>query len=384
MELGIVGVNSRAAAASARKLGHSVHLVDYFSDLDVEADYHYPMQSDPLKPDPQKEYTKEKLVDYAIKRLADKVDAVIPTSEVGCSHLLLKKLEKHFIVLGNNSKKVEESKDWNHLKKVLDKIGVEYPKTEAAYSLRKIKWAAEEIGYPVVVKGVGMKAELFNSENEINSVMLQIPEEGCLVQEKVEGEAVSASVISNGTEAQVLSVNKQLIGLNEFNANGFTYCGNIVPFFSEYYKEIAEKAADLVESLGLVGSNGVDFLIGDESLIFMEVNTRLQDTLECVEKYLGVNLIHEHIKAIEGKLTEKREGCGCFGKGILYAESDSLVEDIWLLQDVGDIPHSGATIKASDPVCSIYASADSPEKVLSGLKEKAAKIRAESLRLLVG
>jgi hypothetical protein len=379
MEFGVVGINSRAAAASARKLGCRVHLVDYFRDVDSASDAHYPLQKDPLKPDLGGEYSKEKLVSWAIKKLPPEVKEVIPTSEVGCSPLLLKKLEARFRILGNGSAKVAAAKDWSRLPKASEKLGIKCPMSKTTLSWRGVKRAAEELGYPVVVKGVGVRAALFTSADELTAAESEVPDEGCVVQKLAEGAPVSASVLCDGKTAVTLSVNRQLIGLSELNAHGFTYCGNIVPAGTGHDALIAEKAAELVAALGLVGSNGVDFLLENGELILMEVNTRLQDTLECVEKYRGINLVDAHLKAVRGELVSVPEGCGCFGKAVLYAEKDSVVGDLWVYGGLGDVPQTSALVKKGEPVCSLYAEGSGPDEVLSRLKEKADEIKKSLL-----
>jgi predicted ATP-grasp superfamily ATP-dependent carboligase len=373
MELGIVGINSRAIASSARKLGFSVFLVDYFLDADIVADEHHALQTDPLRPDLGGEYSKEALVDLAIEKLGGRIENIIPTSEVGCSPKLIKRLEKDFRILGNGSAQVRGAKDWRMLKKILEEVEVEYPKTTVASSLKGVRKAAEKRGFPVVVKGNGVRAALLD-EASLTGFACEIPENGFLVQEYVEGIAVSCSVVCGGESASAVSVNRQLIGLQEFGAQGFSYCGNIVPLGSGWDERIAEKATELTAALSLCGSVGVDFLLAENKLVFMEVNTRLQDTFECVERYRGINLVDEHLKALEGEIREYVRELGCFGKGIIYAKEDTVVGDLSAGGGVGDVPLPGSLIKEGEPVCSIYSMGAGPDAVLSSLKEDAARI----------
>jgi predicted ATP-grasp superfamily ATP-dependent carboligase len=370
MELGIVGINSRAIASSARKLGFSVFLVDYFLDADVVADEHHALQTDPLRPDLGSEYSKEALVDLAIEKLGSRIENIIPTSEVGCSPKLIKRLEKDFRILGNGSKQVGGAKDWRKLKNVLDEAGIEYPETRVASSLKGVRKAAEKIGFPAVVKGNGVKATLLD-EASLTGFACEVPENGFLVQECVAGGAVSCSVVCGGEAASAVSVNMQLIGLPEFGARGFSYCGNIVPLGSELDERIAEKATELAAALSLSGSVGVDFLLAEDKMIFMEVNTRLQDTLECVERYRGINLVDEHLRALEGEIREYVRELGCFGKSIIYAKSDTTVGDLSVFGDVGDVPLPGSLIREGEPICSVYADGEVADAVLSSLKDKA-------------
>jgi predicted ATP-grasp superfamily ATP-dependent carboligase len=381
-EIGIVGINSRAVAASARRLGFDVHLVDYFTDVDIEADFHYPLQEDPLMPDLEGGYSPEKLVDLAIENLGGRVDSLLITADLGCNPRLIKKLEKHFEILGNGSKQVARAKDWSRLKRILGEKGISHPRTTVASSFMGMKNALIRFNLPVVVKtlvkGTGIAPALIESLDDIEGYRDMKFEDEVLLQEYVVGEAISASVLSNGEQAVTLSVNKQLIGVREFGTEReFAYCGNLVPLDHGDYGRISDLSSELVSGLELSGSNGVDYILSNNGrLYFMEVNTRFQDTLEGVERFRKVNLVEGHLKAIEGRIEiPKKRSKRFFGKGILYANRDLKVGDLTKIGNVGDIPVPGARIRREDPLCSIYASGRNSNAVFSDLLKKAGEIR---------
>ncbi len=384
MDLGVVGINSRAVAASAKRLGFTVHLVDYFRDLDVEADFCYPMQKNPYKPDLGVGYSPDGMVEYAVEKLAGIVDGLVVTSDIGCSPDLVRRLEKDFHLLGNNSKEVARAKDWGRIEKILRRCDIKCPKTKIIGSVSELNKSVLEMGFPVVVKPliecVGIAPALIEdlqkleSWNEINGMSLGGK---VLVQEFIQGEAVSSSLLCNREYTQALSANKQLIGLPEFGAMGFNYCGNIVPLGSELDDLIKEKSARLLSELKLKGSNGVDFILARDSLYFMEINTRFQDTFESVEGYCQINLLEEHLQALEGNIKAGNtggRGLNRFGKGILYARNDVVAGDLAGIKDIGDIPRPGSVILEGEPLCSIYAKG---RDVLSSLKEKAKEVEKQ-------
>jgi len=381
-KIGIVGVNSRAVAASARRLGFEVYLVDYFRDVDIEADLHYPLQEDPLMPDLEREYSPDRLVDLAIEKLEGTVDSLLVTSDLGCNPRLIKELERYFRILGNSSKQIGRAKNWGVLKRIFDEIGMLYPKTIIARSFRDIKNAVNRANLPVViktlVKGTEIAPTLIEGLDDIEIYRDIKFNEEILIQEYIEGETISSSILSNGEEAVTLSVNKQLVGVKEFGAEKkFVYCGNLVPLDSPDNRKISELSSELISRLKLSGSNGVDYIISKGGEIyFMEVNTRFQDTLECVEKLRGINLVDEHLKAINGKIRiPEKKSNRCYGKGILYADRNLRVRDLTKIKDIGDIPVPGARIRKDDPLCSIYSSGENSNAVFSDLLNKAKMIR---------
>jgi predicted ATP-grasp superfamily ATP-dependent carboligase len=94
-------------------------------------------------------------------------------------------------------------------------------------------------------------------------------DEGLLIQEYVEGDAASASVISTASDARTVAVNEQLLGVRDLGQlEPFGYCGNITPLEAseavvERCREVAE---EVVEHFRLVGSNGVDLVITGEGV----------------------------------------------------------------------------------------------------------------------
>ncbi|ODS42173.1 MAG: hypothetical protein MSIBF_02225 [Candidatus Altiarchaeales archaeon IMC4] len=382
--IGIIGMNCRAAAQSAKNLGLDVHLACYFADVDTcrISDSVFCLQSDSTKPDMQ-EYSVTKLVDFAIEKLSGRVGSIIPTSGVGCSPNALKKLEKNFEVVGNGSRKVARAKDWKTVKKVLGRIGAKYPKTIVANE-HGLKKSVEKTGFPCVVKpqvqGVGTRARLVESYEDLEDLKTY---GDVLVQEYVEGVPVSCSVLSDGENAAAISVNKQIIGETRFGAaSRFKYCGNIVPLGAAdgVLSEIKRMSENIISALGIIGSNGVDYVLSGGVPYFMEVNTRLQDTMENVEKYRGINMVEKHIDACKGNI----EVIDChnkksYGKAVVYAKKDMRIGDLRGLDGVSDIPHAGTIVQKSQPVCSVYAEGKTEDDVFGGLVKKVAHVYGSTL-----
>lgn len=390
--LGVVGLNPRAVANSAKRLGFKVYLVDYFADVDTlkVADHVFSLQRDLLNPD-MSDYSMNKLVDLTIEKLDGIVGSLLITSGLGCNPDMVRKLEKHFDILGNNSKKIRRSKDWKNLKGVLENLSVSYPKTKIVNSFKDFVRVAYVLKYPFVlksfIKGIGIYPVVIHNENELETFKdFEFKDNYFIAQEYIRGMPISSSILCDGYEAFTISVNRQLIGVKEFYAEkDLTYCGYVLPLDKgkeeiSYIKRISNK---IVSELGLVGSNGVDYVISEDNRVyFMEVNTRFQDTLESVEKYLGINLVEEHLNALKGKIKVKGlkdSSSFSFGKGILFADRLTRIKDFTLIGGIADIPHQGAIIQKGDPVCGFFSKGRSNEETLRKLIEKANFIRKNYL-----
>ncbi|WP_297980384.1 ATP-grasp domain-containing protein [uncultured Methanobrevibacter sp.] len=135
---------------------------------------------------------------------------------------------------------------------------------------------------------------------------------------------------------------------------------NLKNKFSEReVKEINEEmkilSEDLIRKFNLVGSNGIDFILGENGLNVIEINPRFQGTYELCENVMDINLLEAHIKACEGELIEippiERYGI----KKIVYSKKQILIGDL-NLKNVYDIPYNGVKIEANQPIITIISS----------------------------
>ena len=124
-----------------------------------------------------------------------------------------------------------------------------------------------------------------------------------IAQELITGRPASVSVIGNGREARAIAVNEQLIGVPWAGAKGFRYSGNITPLAPPQCG-IGQMAEEIIAKLGLVGSNGVDFLLTEKGPVVVEVNSRFQGSLDTVEMAAGNNVFQAHLQSFLGMLPE--------------------------------------------------------------------------------
>ncbi len=370
----IVGLNCRPIALSAKKLGLRVHAVDFFGDVDLKsaADSVHSISG---------EYSSQKLVDTALELLPKlKPDGILLTSEVGCNPHYVKQLEENVRVLGNNSKQVSAVRDWNRFFKKLDSWRIQHPKTHVAYSEQDVKRACEDIGFPLVVKpthgSAGTGVNLADNIREALQNFRLLDE--ALVQEYVRGVDASVSVMCSRSLVIPLSLNEQLLGLDEVGCGRrFQYCGNIVPLESDMIEECFDVAEKICGGCHLTGTVGIDLVLTENGPYVIEVNPRFQDTLECIERTAGVNLVGMHLDACEDKLVETRiKQTNFWCKGILYARKDCVVSgDLSEVDGCVDITKTGLRVRKDDPVCSILASAEKRDAAFNKMKNKITEIK---------
>ncbi len=376
-KLGVIGLNALNVAESAEEAGYLVYLVNYHQDSGGIKGIHHPLQRNPLKPNLRDEYSAGKLVDYAIEKLWGEVDEIILTSAVGCNPLLVRRLEKIFHVVGNDYRAVFRARCWRILEDAGVNAGCMVPNTVVVGSKKELFDAFEVVGFPNIIKpcfeGSGFRQRIIRDRGEVDSLGGFRCE--MLVQERIGGIPVSCTVLSDGTDAVALTVNMQLIGLREFNAKEFTYCGNIVPYETPFRDEIKKCSEEIVSALGLKGCNGVDYILNERGLYLLEVNSRIPDTIWGVERRLGINLVKEHVLAVDGGMNSVFRGNNKFyGKAVLFADRWFKVESKNNLEGVGNIPPEGTVIQVNEPTCSVYSEGDSKASVLNELTSKSKEV----------
>jgi hypothetical protein len=312
------------------------------------------------------------------------VDGIFLASGMEHHPEALRKLEKKAAIIGNDPQRLRLCENKERLFEVADSLGIKHPLTRRVQTVDEALDAAEELGYPAVLKpafgGGGIGIKLASSPREVGRcfrrALLAGDGKSAYVQEYVHGTDASTSVLSNGEEARCLTVNEQIIGEKRLGVpRRFGYCGNVVPLNEpKLWGRLAEDSETICRELGLVGSNGVDFVLHRDEPYLIEVNPRFQGTMGCVERLLGINLVKEHIRACEGKLGKYRKLRGFSAKLILYARHRVKAPDLARVQGVVDIPPQGAEVARGKPLCSVLSFGETRSWVLGDAFRRAREV----------
>jgi predicted ATP-grasp superfamily ATP-dependent carboligase len=184
-----------------------------------------------------------------------------------------------------------------------------------------------------------------------------------LVQERIDGVLASVAFVADGRRAVMLGASRGLAGDPAFGAPGHRYCGSIYPLSAD--RGVLDRMSAIVsaatEAFGLVGLNGIDFVLRNGEPHVLEINPRYCASMELIERGGRLGVFEAHVAACGGALPSSDLGAppAVQGKAVLYARSDLVVGDStrWLLRDdVRDVPFPGDHIRRGRPVCTVYAS----------------------------
>lgn len=328
----IAGFATRHVAQSAFNAGYEVCTVDHFCDQDLLW------------------YTKdrEKFEDIAdipdaIRRICkrQKFDYFVPTSG---AEMLSSSLER----LGTEPKSVS---------RFLDKLATQHFFESIEVPVPRI---LPDGKYPAMVKprsgAGGWRNAVIQSDAEMSAWRALYEDVPHIRQEIVKGTAASVCCITTGSQAMTVATNEQVLrGGSGESAYGFS--GSITPSPHPAAGEMQALAGWIAAKSGCVGTIGIDFVLGDNGPVAIEVNPRFQGTVDTVEMATGVNLFDLHLNACQGILPAqlpepKQVAC----RSILFAERDITINtDLSKFRSfVADIPWPGTSFEEEQALVSVY------------------------------
>jgi predicted ATP-grasp superfamily ATP-dependent carboligase len=411
----LVGYSIRSVNSSAKAMQLQTLCIDVFADMDLRrsADRVIHVDLDLLRD--ENGNLEKSLADYLMATIETNKESIMKTNFlcVGSGFEnnpeLIKKLEMFPTYLGNSAESTKKVRQVEKLFTFLMQNKIRFPKTisfsigskhsnpftiqYSIYDADKSKIneyfssnsenelltnffhevIEKDIQFPMVIKseksGGGLGVYLINSIErflERFQNLQELKRSKFLIQKFIPGPSMSCSFISNGINGKIVSYSKQIIGEKRYGCqNDFAYCGNIMSaeisnpetpknrHLTEQMSNIIDK---LIKSSGIVGSNGIDFILMDNAEVcFIELNPRFQATIDLFEDMTGENLLQMHLKSIINKELPKNidySNKQVFLKAIYYSPLDFyILTDIQSL-NFRDVPLIGSMNYKGAPLCS--------------------------------
>ncbi len=416
----IMGIDTRPMVNSALKLDYKTISISYFKDLDFPdpfAERHvFNPEQDNSYGSFEEAYSPQDLLNLLNEFNIDLIDKIALTTGISADDFRgeFSKLKKR---IRGNSNTSNVNDKFKFYEKTRNKFNV--PLTFKVSDVDELKEIIKQYdNNSFILKplngsgGLGFLKLNNDNWNQLNNTEMMIENislENYILQEYVEGENISSSVLSTKKEAQNL-INTRLITANDLGNDDYAYVGNIVPLdensfnalnsknkttttkskkyskdeIAELNREMKDVSEDLIKEFKLIGSNGVDFKIDTqkEDLKIIEVNPRLQGTYQLCENSLGINMLEAHIKACEGELIEIPKPKQYSIKKIVYAPKDVIIRDL-KIRNLYDIPHNGEIIEKDNPIATIICSNKDLKTAINDLKTSNHKLnKALNIRIL--
>jgi predicted ATP-grasp superfamily ATP-dependent carboligase len=367
----IAGVSTRAAAESAAKAGFEVTAIDAFADLDQ----HPSVRSLSLPRDFGTPFSA-----HAAARAARDIesDAVAYLSPFDNHPRAVHSLAARRVLWGNPPDVLRRVRDPFLLAGSLRRQGFTAPTTRVDVSTDAHEWLVKPFK-----SGGGQGIRRWRPGTRVPL--------GHYAQERIDGRPASVVFVAARGRAVPLGLSHQLVGEAAFGGGGYRYCGSVLaPDGDEELDAVADAACALAQAVaerfGLVGLNGIDFIVRDGLPYPVEVNPRWCASMELVERLYGLSMFGLHQAACaEGALPAfdlgpaRRVGVA-IGKAIVFARHTIVMGDDtrhWTEDGtIRDVPRPGERIAAGQPVCTVVATAGDAARCRAALVRRAADLYA--------
>jgi predicted ATP-grasp superfamily ATP-dependent carboligase len=397
----MVGRSARAAAESAARAGFPVTALDAFADIDHHPDVRV------IAPDPGGESFRPARAARAAQRIA--ADAAVYLSGFENHPLAVRALGAGRRLWGNPPSVLRQVRDPFAVARVMADHGFTMPEMRrtappvARRRASRLPLTVESGLFPATLRssdaswlvkprasGGGRRVRVWRSDG----VAAPCLPRDCYLQAFAAGTPGSIVFVAAAGRVLPLGVSRQLTGEQAFGSAGFRYCGSIlapVALLSDHSPHgnaarLCARAVTMAHAAAgafdLVGVNGIDFVARSGEPYPIEVNPRWCASMELVERASGTSVFALHASACETGLVPypavlKTPSAGFFGKAILFAAHTVVVGNsrAWLGDpDVRDVPRPGTVIRARQPICTVFASAENDSACHAALLRRAGEI----------
>jgi len=370
-KIGVIGFNARPIAASLSRVGAESYVSDYWGDSDLKE-----VSTDciaVLSPVPgirQRQpldmplhlslienfflLTENVELDYIIigSGFDDYTESLTPLHESG-------------LLVGSEPTSMKDSRNLSLISNLVSNELLKIPHHQDIRSAEELLQKTAEINFPYLIRpshsGGGSGINFVGRQEDLDRITnrLSITDEHphLILQQYTRGRDLSCSVLSTGTEARTVSVQGQLIGLPSAGRNcDFVYCGNYHPsgLNSVTEQKIMEVSENLSIQLGLKGSIGFDFVVDASNTIWlMEVNPRIQGTLEMIEIAGNISITEQHFRAANNDLINEIPSLCPSVKMVIYSRRAGCITNLSSFPNTFDKSFTGVLVNSGDPICTV-------------------------------
>ena len=212
-------------------------------------------------------------------------------------------------ILGTQPESIDRAEDRKHFQALLNKLGLVQPANDTALSIGEAVNAAQNIGYPVIVRpsyvlgGRAMKIVYDRAalENFTRLAIEASPGHPVLIDKFIEDAwEVDVDAISDGDTTIIGGIMEHIeeAGVH----SGDSACVLPPTGISEaFINQISEATKAMAAELNVVGLMNVQYAIKGDQLYVLEVNPRASRTVPFVSKATGVPLAKLATKVMLGK-----------------------------------------------------------------------------------
>ena len=218
-------------------------------------------------------------------------------------------------IIGTDCEAIERAENRDSFEKILKDLNIPQPKGKAVTRIEDGVKAAEEIGYPVLVRPSfvlgGRAMQIVANEEQLrhylNTAVQLDADKPVLVDKYIQGKEVEVDAICDGRNVFVPGIMELVERTGIHSGDSIS----VYPTFSISNKVkgiILQYARKLGLGIGIVGLYNIQFIVdNDENVYIIEVNPRSSRTVPFLSKSTGYSLADIATEVILGK-TLKEQG----------------------------------------------------------------------------
>ena len=230
-------------------------------------------------------------------------------------------------VLGTSVESIDVAEDRKRFERLLRELNIPQPKGKAVTGIDAALEAADDIGYPVLVRPsyvIGGRAMMVvYNDQELTSYVEEAvslsEDQPILIDEYIEGMEVEVDAIADGRDILVPGIMEHIerTGVH----SGDSYCVYPPQNISDQVIDIImDYTAKLARALQVVGLMNIQFVVKDEKVYIIEVNPRASRTVPILSKVTKVPMVQIAMEVIMGeRLKNMTYGTGLYKTSNLVA-----------------------------------------------------------------
>ncbi|MBR5155308.1 MAG: carbamoyl-phosphate synthase large subunit [Clostridia bacterium] len=212
-------------------------------------------------------------------------------------------------IIGTDCEAIDRAENRDAFEKILKKLGIPQPKGKAVTKIEDGVKAAEEIGYPVLVRPSfvlgGRAMQIVANEEALRHYLktaVEVDEDKpVLVDKYIVGKEVEIDAICDGKDVFVPGIMELVERTGIHSGDSIS----VYPTFSisdKVKKTILKYAKQLGLGIGIVGLYNIQFIVDkDDNVYIIEVNPRSSRTVPFLSKATGFSLADIATNVIMGK-----------------------------------------------------------------------------------
>ena len=211
-------------------------------------------------------------------------------------------------ILGTSAENVDAAEDRELFDEILEQCEIPRPKGHTVFTAEEAKKAANELGYPVLVRpsyvlgGQGMQIAISDEDvDEFIGIINRIAQEHpILVDKYLQGKEIEVDAVCDGTDILIP-------GIMEHIERAGVHSGDSISVYpaqsiSQHAKDtIVEYTKRLARSLHVIGMINIQFIVCGEDVYVIEVNPRSSRTVPYISKVTGIPIVPLATRVILGR-----------------------------------------------------------------------------------